>query len=56
MLLPGAGIGSQSATANQLAPQAQFRPRAFEKCSALRELRFEKTEYDPANLNRCLPE
>ena len=49
-------VGSQSATANQLAPQAQFRPRAFEKCSALRELSFEKTEYDPANLNRCIPE
>ena len=49
-------VGVQSATTNQLAPQAQFRPRAFEKCSALRDLSFEKTEYDPANLNRCLPE
>ena len=49
-------IGDQSATANQLAPQAQFRPRALEKCSALRQLSYEKTEYDPANLYRCLPE
>ena len=49
-------IRDQSATTNQLAPQAQFRPRAFEKCSALRHLNFEQTEYDPANLYRCLPE
>ena len=29
--------GDQSAATNLLAPQAQFRPRAFEKCSALSE-------------------
>ena len=51
-----AQIGDQSATVNQLAPQAQFRPRAFEKCSALQQLNFERTEYDPTNLNRDLPE
>ena len=51
-----AQIGAQGDAANQLAPQAQFRPRAFEKCSALRQISFEKTEYDPANLTRCLPE
>ena len=49
-------LGDQSATANQLAPQAQFRRRGCEKCSALQQLSFEKTEYDPANLYRCLPE
>ena len=49
-------MGTQGDVANQLAPQAQFRPRAFEKCSALRQISFEKTEYDPANLTRCLPE
>ena len=49
-------IGAQGTAANQLAPQAQVRPRAFEKCSALRQISFEKTEYDPANLTRCLPE
>ena len=49
-------IGAQGAAANQLAPQAQVRPRAFEKCSALRQSSFEETEYDPANLTRCLPE
>ena len=45
-------IGASDAT-NQLAPQAQFRPRAFEKCAALRQLNFEKAEYDPTNLTRC---
>ena len=49
-------IGAQGDAADQLAPQAQFRPRAFEKCSALRQISFEKAEYDPANLTRCLPE
>ena len=52
-------IGATSDTTNQFAPQAQFRPRAFEKCTALRQLNFEKTEYDPTNLTnltRCLPE
>ena len=46
----------QSTTVNQLAPQAQFRPRAFEKCSTLQQLNFERTEYDPTNLNRDIPE
>ena len=49
-------IGDQSSTINQLAPQAQFRPRAFEKCSALQQLNFERTEYDPTNRNRSIPE
>ena len=49
-------IGVNSDATNQLAPQAQFRPRAFEKCTALRQISFEKAEYDPANLTRCLPE
>ena len=49
-------IGDQSTTINQLAPQAQFRPRAFEKCSALQHLNFERTEYDPTNRNRSIPE
>ena len=48
-------IGATQHPGNQLAPQAQFRPRAFEKCTALRHLNMEKTEYDPANPNRCLP-
>ena len=51
-----AQIGGQSAAVNQLAPQAQFRPRAFEKCSTLQQLNFERTEYDPTNLNRSIPE
>ena len=49
-------IGDQRTTVNQLAPQARFRPRAFEKCSALQQLNFERAEYDPANLNRDIPE
>ena len=51
-----AQIEDQSATVNQLAPQAQFRPRAFEKCSTLQQLNFERTEHDPTNLNRSIPE
>ena len=43
-------------TVNQLAPQARFRPRAFEKCSALQQLNFERTEYDPTELYRSIPE
>ena len=42
--------------ANQLAPQAELMPRAFEKCTALRQLDLEKSEYNPTNLKRCLPE
>ena len=49
-------IGATSHTTNQSAPQAQFRPRAFEKCTALRHLNLELTEYDPTNPKRCLPE
>ena len=48
-------IGATQHPSNQLAPQAQFRPRAFEKCTALRHLNIKKTEYDPTNPNRCLP-
>ena len=47
--------GDQRTTVNQLALQARFRPRAFEKCSALQQLNFERAEYDP-NLNRDMPE
>ena len=43
-------------TPNQLAPQAQVSPHAFERCSALRQVNFERTEVDPANLTRCTPE
>ena len=45
-----------SHTINQLAPQAQLRPRAFEKCAALRHLGLERTEHDPTNPKRSLPE
>ena len=49
-------IGTSEGTANQLAPQAELMPRAFEKCTALRQLDLEKSEYNPASLTRCLPE
>ena len=42
-----AQIGATSDATNQLAPQAQFRPRAFEKCTALRQLNFEKLSMTP---------
>ena len=48
-------LGAAPHPGNQLAPQAQFRPRAFEKCTALRHLDMEQTEHNPANPNRCLP-
>ena len=51
-----AQIGDQGATVNQLAPQARFRPRAFEKCSTLQQLNFERTEHDPTDLHRDIPE
>ena len=49
-------VGATNHTTNQLAPQAQLRPRAFEKCTALRHLDLERTEYDPTNPKRYLPE
>ena len=49
-------VGAAEDTTNQLAPQAQVSPHAFERCSALRQVNFEQTEVDPANLTRCIPE
>ena len=49
-------VGAAEDTTNQLAPQAQVSPHAFERCSALRQVSFEKTEVDPTNLTRCLPQ
>ena len=49
-------VGAAEDTTNQLARQEQVSPHAFEKCSALRQVNFEKTEADPANCTRCIPE
>ena len=49
-------LGAAEDTTNQLAPQAQVSPHAFERCSALRQVNFEKTEVDPATCTRCIPE
>ena len=47
-------LGAAEDTTNQLAPQAQV--SAFERCSALRQVNFERTEVDPVNFTRCIPE
>ena len=49
-------IGINNDTTNQLAPQAELMPRAFHKCTALRQLNLELTECTPHRLTRCLPE
>ena len=36
--------------------QAELMPRAFEKCTALRQLDLEQSEHNPNSLTRCLPE
>ena len=52
----GKKIGIGHDATNQLAPQAELMPRAFEKCTALRHLDLEKSEYNPARLTCVLPE
>ena len=49
-------IGISNDSTNQLAPQAELMPRAFHKCTALRQLNLELTEYSPHRLTRCPPE
>ena len=49
-------IGTNSETTNQLAPQAQLMPRAFEKCTALRHLNLGQSDHDSSGTSRCLPE
>ena len=44
-----AHVGDQNKAGNQLAPQARFRTRAFEKCRALQM-------HDPRDPNRVIPE
>ena len=51
-----AHVGDQSQTGNQLAPQARFHTRAFEKCRILQTLNFERTEHDPREVHRIIPE
>ena len=45
-------IGTNRETTNQLAPQAQLMPRAFEKCTALQH----HPDHDSSGNSRCLPE
>ena len=49
-------IGIAEDTTNLLAPQAQVSPHAFESCLALRQINFEKTEANPSNCTRYIPE
>ena len=49
-------IGTHNDATNELAPQAELMPRAFEKCTSLRHLELEKSAYNPARLTRVLPE
>ena len=41
---------------NQLAPNAELMPHAFQKCLALRHIDLTQKEYDPQRMTRCLPE
>ena len=43
-------------TTNLLAPQAQVSPHAFESCLALRQINFDRTEANPSNCARYIPE
>ena len=49
-------VGTSEDTANQLAPQAELMPRAFEKCTALRHLDLGQSEHNTTGLTQCLPE
>ena len=49
-------VGTSEDTANQLAPQAELMPRAFEKCTALRHLDLGQSEHNTTGRTRCLPE
>ena len=49
-------VGIRNDTTNQLAPQAELRPRAFHKCTALRQLDLELSEYNSNSVMRVLPE
>ena len=49
-------IGTTHDATNQLAPQAELMPRAFRKCTVLRQINFELTEHQPNGRTRCLPE
>ena len=49
-------VGLRNDTTNQLAPQAELRPRAFHRCTALRQLDFELLEYNANSVTRALPE
>ena len=49
-------IGAAEDTTNLLAPHAQVSPHAFERCLALRQINFEKTETNPSNCTRYIPQ
>ena len=51
-----AWVGDPDQRSNQLAPQAGLNVRAFEKCRTLRTIGLERTEYNPRDPNRVIPE
>ena len=55
VLLLNAG-GAAHCPSNRLAPQAQLRPRAFQACTALRNINLDTSEPATVYPNRCLPD
>ena len=49
-------VGIRNDASNQLAPQAELRPHAFQKCTALRQLDLELSEHYPISSTRSLPD
>ena len=49
-------VGAAHCPSNKLAPQAQLRPRAFQACTALRNINLGMSESATTYPNRCLPD
>ena len=49
-------VGAAHCPSNKLAPQAQLRPRAFQACTALRNINLGTSESATTYPNRCLPD
>ena len=49
-------VGAAHCPSNRLAPQAQLRPRAFQACTALRNINLDTSEPATAYPSRCLPD
>ena len=49
-------VGMSEDKPNQLAPNAEILPHAFQKCLALRHIDLTQKEYEPNKMSRSLPE